>query len=72
MIDAAPADRPETTPFVIPTVATVAGLLVHVPPATLFPSVAVVPVHRLDGPVIIPGATKTVSSCIAVHPLDSV
>lgn len=69
MIAAVPADIPETSPAV-PIVATVVGVLLHVPPEVASDSVAPAPAHAEDAPVIAAGAGWTVTGVVAnaAHP----
>jgi hypothetical protein len=60
-----PADIALNIPVPAPIVALAVALLVHVPPATVLASVAVVPVQAEIGPVIAAGAVFTVIALVA-------
>lgn len=67
MIVTLPVDIPVTAPELV-TRALVVSLLLHVPPVALFERVVVPPTHRLNIPVITPGAGFTVNVVVAMHP----
>lgn len=67
-----PVAMPPTTPVVAPTVPVVTELLLHVPPATELVSVMVCPTHTVDGPPIVAGAVTTVTTAVALQPVESV
>lgn len=62
---AAPAATPFTSPVEPPIVATVAGVIVHNPPAAVSVSVADAPTHTDVLPVIGPGSGLTDTSFVA-------
>ena len=63
---AVPAATPVTTPVVAFTLAIVALLVVHKPPVTVLVNVAVVPVHAVDGPLMLPAVAPVVTVTFAV------
>ena len=65
---AAPAATPVTIP-VEPIVATVDGVIVHIPPALVSERVAVAPTHTVVPPVIVPGSGLTVTSFVLKQPV---
>jgi hypothetical protein len=67
-----PIVRPVTTPLMLPMVATVGLLLVHIPPPTLLPNVVVVPAQALLVPVMAPGASSVVNTVVVRQPVPSV
>lgn len=70
MIVAVPGLPPVTMPPDKVTDATEVLLLLQVPPLGISLSVTVAPEHTVDGPLIAPGAGLTVTSVVAVHPVD--
>lgn len=66
-----PAASGVTTPEVAPTVAIPVDPLVHVPPVVGSVTVAGVPIHRLDGPLIAPGPAVTVSVRDTIQPVPN-
>lgn len=62
-----PAAAAVTRPAVL-IVATDAAELLHVPPAVASESVAVVPMHSADGPLIAAGVAYTVTTAVTVAP----
>lgn len=61
-----PAATPVTTPVDAFTEAIVALPVVHRPPLTVLVNVAVVPVHAVDGPLIVPALAPVVTVTFAV------
>ena len=61
MIVVVPASRPVTTPELLPTVAVVALLLLHVPPVGVLLSVLLLPTHTVGVPPITAGRALTVT-----------
>ena len=57
-----PAAVPVTMPVELPIAAIDGLLLLHVPPDTGWPSVAVEPTHTVPGPVIAAGVALTVTT----------
>lgn len=72
MIVDVPADMPLTMPLDDPTVAAEVVPLVHVPPASVFANVVVVPTHTDIVPVSGAGTGFTVSVCVTKHPPGSI
>ena len=64
---AVPPPVPVTVPVAF-TVAMVASLLVHTPPAAVSVSISVLPAHMVPAPLMAPavGALPTVSLCVTV------
>ena len=58
-------------PEAVPTVATVAGLLLQVPPPASYNG-TVIPVHKTESPIIGDGAGLTVTLIVEKHPVPSV
>jgi len=58
---------PDNNPVPL-TVATVAGLLLHTPPAEGSPSAVTAPAHTLPDPVIAAGDGFTLTGLVTVHP----
>jgi hypothetical protein len=69
---AAPGDAPVTMPDVVPTVAVVLLLLLHMPPIVASLRVAVVPEHTVGEPVMATGTGFTVMGLVAMQPVPSV
>jgi hypothetical protein len=67
-ITTVPADRPVTTPVDEPMVPTVTLLLLHVPPLAELLSVAITPIHMVDGPEIIGGGLTIVTVIVLLQP----
>ena len=65
-----PVAIPFTIPELLPTVASVELLLLHVPPAALSEKVTLLPVHTLSGPFIALGAVFTVTVVVMVQPVE--
>jgi hypothetical protein len=65
---AVPPATPVTRPEEELTVATDVLLLDHVPPAIDALRLVVLPAHRVDAPVIVPGVATTVKLCTAKQP----
>jgi len=65
MIEVPCADA-DTTPVLLPTVATLVLLLTHVPPVEELANVAVLPLHKVVVPVIEPGVAYTVITFVEV------
>jgi hypothetical protein len=67
---------PKASPFTMPvegfTVATDGLLLVHVPPAGVLLSVAVIPIQTFEPPVIDAGKALTVRSTVCAQPVPTV
>jgi hypothetical protein len=64
-----PVATPVTVPVVAPTVATDGLLLVHVPPVTVFISIAAEPTQTVDeAGEIAAGVISTVTSLVAEQP----
>lgn len=61
-----PAATPFTIPVDAPTVAIVLLLLLQVPPLTVEVSVAGVPVHTLDGPLMVPAVAPALTVTVVV------
>ena len=59
---------PVTTPDAAPTVAVAVLLLVQVPPDGLLDTVVVLPMHKVESPVIADGALLTVTIAVREHP----
>jgi hypothetical protein len=66
---AVPAATPPAVPVPDPIVATVVGLLVHVPPPVASVNVPVVPTQIDGGPTGIAGTGSTVNVAYTSHPL---
>ena len=66
---AEPAATPVTTPVALPTVATVIALLLQVPPALVFASAVVRPVHTVAVPVMAGGGGATVTTTVRLQPV---
>jgi hypothetical protein len=62
-----PAATPVTIPLLVPIVARVTLLLVHVPPAVASVSVVVKPTHTLAVPLIDAGSGLTVTTAVAIQ-----
>ena len=69
---AVPAPEPAVTTPPASTLATVASLLLHVPPDVVLLSVLVVVIHALNVPVIGAGDAFTVTVTVAKHPAGNV
>jgi hypothetical protein len=67
-----PDDTPYTIPELVPTVATLVVLLLHMPPPVVLLSVVLLPTHTVDEPVIAAGSGLTVTTSVAKHPVDTV
>jgi hypothetical protein len=67
-----PAFTPVTTPVAAPTLAMVVLLLVQLPPIVALESVTFKPIHTLEAPDISAGRGKTVTTLVAIHPVDSI
>jgi hypothetical protein len=67
---ARPAVMPDTTPLILPTVATDVLLLNHVPPLVAELNVVVAPEHIASVPVIAAGEATTVTTAVTKQPLD--
>jgi hypothetical protein len=65
---AEPVATPVTTPDVGSIVATVASLLLQVPPLTVLVKVVVLPMHKVDAPLKVPAVAVvfTVTACVLV------
>jgi hypothetical protein len=67
---APPAVIPETTPVELPIVATVVGLINHVPPPPVVSdNVVVTPAQTLPLPTIMPGSGLIVTSFVLIQPV---
>lgn len=69
---ATPADKPETTPVVMPAVAMAVLLLLHMPPEGASLSEINEPAQTDDAPEIAPGNGSTVIKKVATQPVGSV
>jgi hypothetical protein len=67
-----PFDTPVTTPFELPTVATVLLAEIHDPPVVVLVSVVVPPRHNVVVPPIAAGVALTVTTFVDRQPLLSV
>src|SRR5665213_1248629 len=67
-----PVDTPVTIPVLLPTNATPALLLLHVPPATASPTVSVCPTQVTPEPVMAGVEDPTVIGAVEVHPVGPV
>ena len=61
------AETPDTTPVVVPAVATVASLLDHMPPVVVLLKVVAEPTQTTAAPVIVAGRGLTVNAFVARH-----
>ena len=69
---AVPAETPETTPELLPMVATPVEEELHVPPASASLKVVVAPTHTVNVPVIAATPVFTVTSTLAVHSVPAI
>ena len=67
-----PLDMPVMIPPLLPIVATVVLLLLHVPPDVEFESKVVDATHKDESPVIFVGKGLTVSDIVLAHPVGNV
>jgi len=69
VIIAVPFDTPATTPEALPIVATIALLLLHVPPASASDKVVVDPAQTVEEPVMLAGCAFTLITLVTYAPV---